>query len=419
MRKLFKNKRVTIMGLGLLGGGVGVAKFFYQQGAKVLVTDLKTKEQLRESLQKLKGLSIKFVLGKHRKEDFISTDLVIKNPAVPRSSPYLKIAKKHNIPVKTDIGIFFELCQAPIIGVTGTKGKSTVTTLIYFFLKSKFPDTILAGNISRSPLEILSKINKESKVVLELSSFQLEDLKKSPKVAVITNIFPDHLDRYKNFKDYIAAKKPIFKYQKETDILVVNYHNPYTRKFALSALSKVYFFKDSNISAALAVAKIFKIPKGNIKKVLSNFKGVPNRQELVAIKKGVKYINDTTATVPQAAILAIKTFRERFSDSRIILIAGGMDKKLNYRDLAKEIQKRVDYLILLPGTASDKLKKELKKLKEVKMSWVDSMEKAIKKAAERAKREDVVLLSPGATSFNLFKNEFDRGEQFVKAIKKL
>jgi len=451
--KLFKDKKVTVMGLGLHGGGAGVAKFFSKQGAKVLVTDLKTKKQLRESLQKLKDLPIKFVLGGHREEDFINTDLIIKNPAVPSNSPYLKIARKHDILIKTDVSIFFDLCPAPIIGVTGTKGKSTVAFLIYLFLTSKYPDTILAGNIGLSPLEVFSKIQKfgsRGKVVLELSSFELEDLKKSPKVAVITTIFPDHLDRYKNFKDYIRAKKSIFKYQNENDILVLNYGNPEARKLASETRSKVYFFtplnsckanltglKDSNVSAALAVAKIFKIPKKNIGKVLSNFKGLPHRQELIATKKGKKYINDATATTPQSVILAINTFKKRFPGSKIILIAGGLDKNLKYKGLAEEIQKKIDCLILLPGTASDKIRKELKSFTPLEITGkerkhrlhksltgfkiypVNSMNQAVKKGSNLAKKGDLVLLSPGAASFNLFKNEFDRGEQFLKAVKKL
>lgn len=403
------------MGLGLLGGGVGVAKFFCQQGTEVLVTDLKTKKELKESIQKLKGLPIKYILGKHRQEDFINTNLVIKNPGVLRDSFYLKIAKKHKIPIKNDVSIFFDLCPAPIIGVTGTKGKSTVATLIYLLLKKKYPNTILAGNIGVSPLEILSKITKKSKVVLELSSFGLEDLKKSPKVAVITTIFPDHLNRYKNFRKYVAAKKSIFKYQKKNDILVLNYNNPETRKLSKEAHSKVLFFRNSNISAAIAVAKLFKIPKKDIKKVLSNFKGVPNRQELIATKKGVKYINDTTATTPQSVILAIRTFKQRFPNSGIILIAGGLDKNLNYKNLAKEIKRNVNALILLPGTASKKIKKGLEKFDKIYL--VKSMRGAVKKAVSLAQKGDIVLLSPGAASFNLFKNEFDRGEQYKKNVK--
>ncbi len=427
MKKIFNGKKVTIIGLGLHGGGVGTAKFFCQQGAKPLVTDLKTKSQLKESLQKLKGFPIKFVLGKHRKEDFINTDLIIKNPAVPQNSPYLKFARKHEIPIKTDIDIFFDLCKAPIIGITGTKGKSTVATLIYLFLKTKYPNTVLAGNIGVSPLEILPKVNKKSRVVLELSSFELEDLKKSPQVAVITNLFPDHLDRYKNFKDYIKAKEPIFKYQKKNDILVLNYNDLEVRKLVLKGHSRVHFFKGSNNSAAIAVAKIFKVSKKNIKKVLSNFKGVSNRQELIAMKRGIRYINDTTATTPQSAILAIAAFREKFPKSKIILIAGGQDKKLNYKSLAKEIQKEISSLILLPGTATNKIKKRLKKMSETRSLSVDrervsvflvnSMKEAVKKASKQAKKGDIILLSPGAASFNLFKNEFDRGKQFIKSAK--
>ncbi len=426
------------MGLGLHSGGVGVAKFFCRQGAKVLVTDIRTRKQLRESVQKLRGLPIKYVFGCHRAEDFIKTDLVIKNPGVPADSLYLKIARKHKVAIETDVSIFFDLCKAPIIGITGTKGKSTVATLVYLFLKKKYPKTILAGNIGVSPLEVLSKITKKSKVVLELSSFGLEDLKKSPHIAVITTLFPDHLNRYKNFRDYINAKKSIFKYQEKNDILILNYDNPETKKLALSASSKVYFFskkkpifgiKDPNLLATLSVAKFFKISKKDIKKVLSNFKGIPNRQELVAIKRGVKYVNDTAATTPQSVILAVRTFKKRFPKSEIILIAGGVDKKLSYKNLAKEIKNNIKELILLPGSATDKIKKRLKEVSDARplsadrgrasVYLVKSMEEAVKKAFSKAVKGDVVLLSPGAASFNLFKNEFDRGKQFNNEVKKL
>jgi len=400
------------MGLGLLGGGIGAAKFFYKQGAKVLITDLKTRKELKESIKKLN--QVKLVLGKHRKQDFINADLIIRNPGVPRESKYLKIAKNNNIPIKTDIDIFFDLCPGTIIGITGTKGKSTVATLIYLFLKKKYPKTFLAGNIGISPLEILPRIKKKTKVVLELSSFELENLKKSPKVAVITTLFPDHLNRYKNFKDYVNAKKSIFKYQNKNDILVLNKDDIETKKLCLEAKSKVCFFKGSNISAAVLVAELFKISKKDIKKVLSNFKGVPHRQEFIAEKKGIKYFNDTTATNPEAVIFAIETFRKRFPKSKIILIAGGEDKKLIYRSLARKIKRDVDYVVLLPGTGSNKLKKDLSKLYPVK-----SMNQAVRKASYLAQKGDIVLLSPGAASFNLFENEFDRGNQFVKAVKKL
>jgi UDP-N-acetylmuramoylalanine--D-glutamate ligase len=397
---LFKGKKVVIMGLGLHGGGVDVTKFFIKQGADVLVTDLRSKKELKESIKKLKN--VKFVLGEHREEDFVKADLIIRNPGVPRESFYLKIARKNNIPIKTDIDIFFDLYEGEIIGITGTKGKSTVATLTYLLLKKKYPQVFLAGNIGISPLTILPK---KGITVLELSSFELEYLKKSPHIALITNLFPDHLNRYKSFNDYVEAKKSIFKYQKEKDILILN------KDIKFKSKGKTYHFDGLNTSAATSIARIMKVSDKDIKKVLTNFKGVPHRQQFIAKKKGVEYYNDTAATNPTAVILALKTFKKR-----IVLIAGGEDKNLDYFDMAEEIMKRLDCLVLFPGTASVKLKGYLK---DIKIYEVKSMKQAVKKASSLAKKGDMVLLSPGAASFNMFKNEFDRGEQFIKAVKSL
>ena len=209
-KKIFKNKKVLVMGLGLHGGGVGAAKFFYKSGAEVLVTDLKTREQLKDSLQKLKQFKIKYSLGGHKESDFLWADLIIKNPDVPNTSPYLEIARKNNIQIETDVNLFLKLSEAFIVGVTGTKGKSTTSSLIYHILKSKYRRVFLAGNIGVSPLDLRNKIKKSDKVVLELSSFELENLTQSPDISVITNILPDHLNRYGDMKEYIKAKKQFF-----------------------------------------------------------------------------------------------------------------------------------------------------------------------------------------------------------------
>jgi len=382
------------MGLGLHGGGVGAANFFVKQGCDVLVTDLRRKKELKESLSKLK--KVKFVLGKHRKEDFTNADLIIRNPGVPRESKYLKIAEEHNIPVKTDIDIFFDLYKGKIIGITGTKGKSTVATLIYQLLKKKYKNVYLAGNIGKSVFDI---IDKKGIAVLELSSFELEYLKKSPHIALITNLFPDHLNRYKSFKHYVEAKKSIFKYQSKNDILILN------KDIKFKGKGRTYYFDGSNISAAETIAKIMKVK--NMGKIIKSFKGIPHRQEFICEKKGVKYYNDTAATNPEAVIMALKRFKN------VVLIAGGEDKNLKYGRLAKEI-KKLPFVILFPGTASDKLKKHLKGFK---IYNVKTMKQAVKKANSLAKPGDTVLLSPGAASFNMFKNEFDRGDQFIKAVK--
>lgn len=407
------------MGLGLHGGGAGSAKFFCLQGADVLITDLKMKEQLKESLEKLKRFKIKYTLGGHKEADFIWADLIIRNPDVPSTSPYLEIARKNNIPIETDINLFFKLSKAFIIGVTGTKGKSTTAYLIYHLLKAKYKKIFLAGNIGISPLELLPKIKKGDKVVLELSSFELEGLTQSPNIAVFTNIMPDHLNRYGSMAEYIEAKKTIFKYQTSKDVLILNNDDPVVREFAKEALSKVRFFSKHpvSVSAAIKVAELLKVPPKTIEKSLKSFKGVPNRQEFIKELNGVRYINDTTATMPDAVIYALRTFRD---SNRIILIAGGQNKGLKYNELAKEILKSVYKIVLLPGTASEEIKKELSELNSsIGIIPVNSMEEAVKEASLLGEKGDVVLLSPGAASFNLFKNEFDRGDQFVKFVKGL
>lgn len=433
----FKNKKIVVMGLGLHGGGVGVVRFFAKQGASVLVTDLKNKEQLAESLKKLKGLPVKFVLGGHKEHNFAEADLIVKNPDVPNSSPYLIVAKKNNIPVETDISLFFKLSGAFVIGVTGTKGKSTTASLIYHFLKQSFSvgkkKVFLAGNIGTSPLEILDKIKNGDVVVLEFSSFALEDLEKSPQIAVITNMLPDHLNRYANMSSYINAKKIIFKHQSKKDFLVLNKDDSIVRQFAGEARSNIKFFSGdtlkpegfkvlgkhnlANLAAAIEVARLMKVSDVSIKKSIKTFKGVPNRQELVAEIKSVKYFNDTTATMPEAVVQAINSFSENFPSANLIFICGGQNKGLDYYGLATAIKSRVGELILLPGTASEKIKELLLNYK--KIHKVFSMEQAVKKAKSLAKKGDAVVLSPGAASFNLFKNEFDRGDQFKKFVKKL
>ncbi|HHE76439.1 MAG TPA: UDP-N-acetylmuramoyl-L-alanine--D-glutamate ligase [Candidatus Parcubacteria bacterium] len=434
MKKEFKGKKILVMGLGLHGGGAAAVRFFLTQGAEVVVTDLKKGEELKKHLNGLRGANLKFVFGEHRKKDFVKADLIIRNPAVPLTSPYIRFAEKRGIPVKTDIEIFFDLVPpAQIIGITGTKGKSTTATLSYLFLKTKYRNVFLGGNIGISPLSFVSKINKKARIILELSSFELESLRKSPHIAVITKIFPDHLDRHKTFKNYLRAKENIFKYQKKGDILILNSLDGFLRRFASKSLSKVCFFDPEdvakkyklnflteadavNISAAVKVGEIFKISQSKIKKTLSSFKGIPHRQELVAVKKEVQYINDTTATTPQSVVLGLEKFRKKFPGAGIILIAGGVDKGFDYKEMAEKIKKETNQLILLPGDASAKIKKKMKKNGIIE---VKSMKEAVRTAARLSSRGGIVLLSPGAASFNIFKNEFDRGEQFIREVKEL
>lgn len=422
------------MGLGLHGGGVGTAKFFCEQGADVLVTDLKTEEQLKDSLQKLSKLKIKYTLGRHEEADFLWADLIIKNPDVPQTSPYLEIARKNEIEIETDISLFFKLSQAFIIGITGTKGKSTVASLIYHILNEEFNNVFLAGNIGISVLDLLPKVKKGNKVVLELSSFELEGLDQSPQIAVITNIMPDHLNRYATMAEYIDAKKIIFRHQEKTDALVLNEDDLIVRQFGKESKSKVCYYsinnspRDidlsgfkllgknnlSNLLGAIRVAEIINVPAENIETAIKSFKGVHSRQELVGEVSGVKYINDTTATIPEAVISAIDSLSEKYPGENMFIICGGVYKGVDYKKMAEKVKEKNIGLIMLPGSASDKIRESLPGY--TKIYDVSSMQEAVKKASEMAQRKDLVILSPAASSFNMFKNEFDRGAQFVKAV---
>ena len=407
----FKNKKVTIFGLGVLGGGVGAAEFFARAGAKVTVTDIKKEEELKESAKKLKKYKINFVLGKHRKEDFINADIVIKGPGIPNNSPYLQIAKANKVKIDTDVGIFFELCKNPIIGVTGSKGKSTTAAILYEVLKKKYKNTLLGGNIGVSVLSLIPKIKKDSILVLELSSWQLEGLlphKKSPHIAIITNIFPEHLNRYKNFEDYIEAKKIIFKFQKKDDYLILNEN---LKEYLSSAKSKIIYYDGNPNKVAEIVGAIYKVKPKDIQKAIKNFKGLQGRLEFLREVDGVMFFNDTCATHPEATIYSLEKLKKEYVDSDIILIAGGQDKNLDFSRFNEIVPQKVKQLILLPGDIEEKIK--------VKFIKVNGMKEAVKKAKEIATKGDIVLLSPAAASFNLFKNEFDRGEKFKEAVNEI
>ncbi len=427
MSKNFKGKKVVIMGLGSNEGGSGIssALFFLRRGANLLITDLRKEEEFKKQLTKLEKFRtagrVEYVFGRHRKKDFKKADIIFKNPGVPKDSPYLKTARENGIPIINDWTIFFE--ERPnnlLIGITGTKGKSVTAALIYEMLKNSGADAVLCGNIGKSPLAILNKIKKDTIVVAELSSWLLQEfktIKKSPRIAVVTNLMPEHLDKYKSLREYYGDKENIFKFQKKDDWLILNRDDMEVKKFAKKAKAKIIWFSgnEGRCAAAVAVAEVLGIPRKIIEKTLKNFKGVPHRLELVGEKGGVKYINDSAATMPEAVIFALNSLK-RYR-GKIILIAGGVDKKLNYKNFAKEVNGSVKALILFPGTATDKILKE--NVRGLTPIIARGMKEAVARAKGLARRGDVVLLSPGAASFNMFKNEFDRGDQFKKSVKKL
>ncbi len=449
MQNLFKNKRVLVMGLGLHGGGAGSVKFLATAGARLTVTDLRTRQELAPSLKALKRFKhIRYVLGRHNENDFTSADLIVKNPGVRQDSPHLAAGRKAGVPITSDAGIFFSLWPGRIIGITGTRGKSTTAHLIWKFLRARGRRVFLAGNIRKSMLDFLERPRKSDIIVLELSSFQLHDLAedtwipaargRSPEIAVLTNILRDHLNWHHSMREYRDAKAVIFRYQRAGDYLFANGADPVIMKLVKGAHSRVRFptlprplrpivrrnlgaHYESSAGLAVAVAQRFGIPMATIRRTLEQFTGLDGREQEIATIRGIHFVNDTTSTVPDATIAAIARFRVRTRANRLILIAGGQDKKLNFRPLGRAIKKSVDNLVLLPGSATGKIKIELgmRNYELGKIKEARSMNEAVHRARRMARAGDYVLLSPGAASFGLFLNEFDRGDQFVNEVKKI
>lgn len=459
-----KNKRVLVMGLGLHGGGLGVTRWLVKQGAQVTVTDLKKQNELQPTLDALSDAPVELVLGEHRESDFQNADLIVRNPGVPRESRYLQIARTRGIPIRMELGLFTELLprgMAQVIEITGTKGKTTTALMTGAILKRAHPKTVVAGNLRVSALELLDQIDAETPVVLEMSSFQLEEfeeLKRSPHIAAITNVFPDHLNRYRDMDEYTWAKAQIFLHQQPRDVVVLNFDNPISTRLRPKAIGQVIWFsrtraiKDGariardwlvwneqgtsvqvlpiadllagphnieNALAAIAIARAHGVALEIISKALREFGGVPHRLELVRELDGVQYINDTTATAPTATIAALKTLSPR--GGKIFLIAGGSDKGLPYAELAKTILETNAQVILLDGSATEKIERAL--AQENAQSQIAARASSLAGAIEAGKNfahaGDIVLLSPGAASFGMFANEFERGEKFRELVNAL
>lgn len=459
----FKGKKITVMGLGILGRGIGVTKFLAECGADIIVTDLKTEEQLKTSIKKLSKFSnIKFVLSEHRLEDFRGRDMIIKAAGVPLDSLFIGEAIKNNIPVEMDASLFTKLAVGVYtIGVTGTRGKSTVTHLLYEIIKNSLvipgltrnPEkgykrkVYLGGNVKGlATLPLLKKAKPGDIVLMELDSWQLQgfgDNKVSPNMALFTTFLPDHLNYYKgDMEKYFADKANIYRNQKEADLLLMR---PEVAKFILNKesgkIKNKYFIADKelipknwkvkllgehnleNIALAVLAGRKLGIDELVIKKTVEKFEGVPGRLQFIRDWKGIKFYNDTNATTPDAVIASV-TALEKYK-GKIILLGGGADKNLSYEEYAKIVPKFIKHLVLFKGVASEKITKELQlgnrisKCGDDVVVVVESMKDALKDAIMCAKKGDVILLSPGAASFGIFKNEYDRGEQFNKIVKKL
>ncbi len=439
-----KAKKITMLGLGLLGRGVNVARFLAELGAELTITDLKSKEQLAPSLKQLaKFKNITFVLGEHRLKDFQKCDMIIKSAGVPLDSPYVAEARKNNIAIEMDASLFAKFTPATIVGVTGTRGKSTVTHLIYHILEHAYPKHVfLGGNVrGMATLPLIKKTKVGDIVVLELDSWQLQgfgDTKLSPHISVFTNFYPDHLNYYKGDMDiYFDDKANIFKFQKGEEVFIVGEQvvKEIKERFKGEREADILIAKKSivpkswkikipgehnraNIACAISVCKELDVPDKIIKEGVESFKGVPGRLEFLREVHGVKYYNDTTATTPDGNRVALEALADK-KKKNIVLIAGGADKNLDYTSMARLVHKTVKGLVLIEGAATEKLLALIPKKTSYPVYIVGSMKDAVEAARDFAQKGDTVLLSPGSASFGVFKNEFDRGDQFVKLVKKI
>lgn len=455
-----KNKRVTVMGLGLFGGGVSIARFLAKHGALVTITDLKDEKKLASSLDKISGIGARLVLGRHEDKDFSGADMIIVNPAVPKESPFLRLAIQRGVEIETEMNLFFKLCPAAIVGITGSNGKTTTTTLAGEMLKSLGKKVYVGGNIGSPLIEQVEQIKKDDLVVLELSSFQLEDLRgvgRSPHISIVTNIAPNHLDRHKTMENYIAAKKTIIDYQSGEDYCVLNALDDTLNAWAATARAGALKFSSrgevergtwldgealryrihgkegeickrsdillpgifnvENYLAASAAALLMGVKPEAIRRVARTFRGVPHRLEMFLEKNRVRYYNDSIATTPESVIAALDAL-----EGPIVLIAGGYDKKVSLAEVSRKIARRCKAVVLI-GVIAPRIKAELMKPenKSGMKIFEEGMnfEAAVKRAISLAEPGGCVLLSPTTSSYDMFTNFEERGEQFKRLVHSL
>ncbi|MBN2132895.1 MAG: UDP-N-acetylmuramoyl-L-alanine--D-glutamate ligase [Sedimentisphaerales bacterium] len=447
-------KRVLVMGLGRFGGGVDVARFAAQAGARVVVTDMAAQEQLLDSIGQLRELAdVDLHLGQHEPDDFATADIVVVNPAVPPNNEFLQIAREHDKLITSQIELFFQMCPAKTVGITGANGKSTTTALTAHLLEKAprgedrctYEKVWLSGNIGNRPLlASLDQIGTRDVVVLELSSFQLEQLARiqaAPHVALLTNLTPNHLDRHGTFEAYCAAKENIFRFQKSCqdtppvsifnadDPIATRWHDKYAQqggrlclKYSADAVSeeirKSFVLPGranlSNLAGAIAIARQFGVTNRAIAAALPQFKALPHRLELVAINNGVRWYNDSIATTPQSAIVALEAFEEPK-----IIIAGGYDKKLPFDELGETVARRAKAAVLI-GQTADKIAGAIRAATprpSLRIERASSLAQAVDRAGALAAPGDIVLLSPACASYDMFENFQQRGRMFADLVR--
>ena len=457
-----EGRRVTLVGLGQFGGGEGAAQFLATHGAKLTVTDLKPMEDLSNVVQRLGHKSITYHLGAHEAADVTGAELVVANPAVPRGADILKTAERAGVPITSPMNMFLALCPAPVIGVTGSNGKSTTTSMVGAMVKRSEHRTWVGGNIGRSLLPNLDEISSEDRVVLELSSFQLQDagaLRWSPHVSVVTNLTLNHLDRHGTFKNYVAAKKNIGAFQSENDALILNASDPRVAEWAREDWKGRTLFFDArsntgepvvgmsmrfnklvwherdlyevvcsghaiplagrhnveNALAAAAAARCVGVRASHIMAALRNFKALEHRMQFLGEIEGVSLYDDSLSTTPESTIAALRSMRRP-----VTLIAGGYDKELPLEPLAEAIAEVAEVLVTIGETGPELARKTRETGAQRGMAppvrEAHTLEEALEAAMDLSMPGSVVLFSPGCASYDMFDNCVQRGNIFQKLV---
>ena len=450
-----KDKKAAILGFGV--EGQSAARFLLEKGAQVSVFDAREEADLeQETIVRPRKRGVSFQFNSYP-ETFSSFDFIIRSPGIRLSSSVIEKVRREKVPLTSLIKLFFDFCPARIIGVTGTKGKGTTSSLIYEMLKKQGLDVYLGGNIGIPPLDFLDKLTESSWVVLELSSFQLQDLNKSPNIAVVLMITSEHLDYHKDAQEYVDAKRNILRFQTRTDFAVLNHDYPASSESDIHTDAKVYFvsherdaergcyIKDGfviikpdgeelkvipttdillpgkhnweNATAASMAAFLAGVEVPNIAAVLKEFKGLEHRLELVKVVNGVRYYDDSLSTTPETAIAAIEAF-----EAPEILILGGSSKNSDFGELGRVIRdsKNIKAIIGIGEEwqqIKSNIKNQISKIKTIEDCF--NMQEIVQKAGEITEPGDVVLLSPACASFDMFKNYKERGEQFKKEVEGL
>lgn len=450
-------RKVALIGLGV--SNLPLLDYLHEKRANVTVFDDRTIDELpKDIVDKITNYGFNFSFGANALEKLKNFDLILRSPSCLPTKPELQEEAERGAIVTTEIELLMKMCPCKIIGVTGSDGKTTTTSLINAILQNAGYNTFLGGNIGTPLFTKLEEIKPEDIVVLELSSFQLMGMTVSPNIAVVTNVFPDHLNVHKSYEEYQDAKKSIFRNQTEEGIVILNKDNEITEKFADEVKGKTIFFSSTkklkngyvydredgfikkctdgkcekilnkndiklrgvhnyeNICSALAATETVASKEAQIEAV-KNFKGVEHRLEFVREIDGVKYYNDSIGTSPASTIAGLNAF-----DENIILLAGGSDKGLDYKEIGEVIAKKVGTLILTGPTAQkieEATKQALSEEKSIEIIHTNNLEESVKVAKEKARSGDIVLLSPASASFDAFKNFEERGNYFKTLVNNL